>query len=120
MLPLQAGLLALIWVALPWLLRRWLARLAAQWRGWPRTRVVGLSLSLFLGSLVVLVGGMWLVAQGGGLTANGFSPWAWAVVGVVGAFFVMMQTLAAMSLVMLAAPETSPTRPSSDSGEVNR
>jgi len=86
----------------------------------PRSRVVGLSVGLFLGSLAVLVGGMWLVAQGGGLTAAGFLPWAWAVVGVIGAFFVMMQTLAAMSLVMLAAPETRSTRPSSDSGEVNR
>ncbi|MBX3097503.1 MAG: hypothetical protein KF812_11620, partial [Fimbriimonadaceae bacterium] len=104
----------------PFLLRRRVRGLAERLKGRPRSTTVVLSVAGFFGSLAVLVGGLWTVQLANGLEPSGLKPWAWAVVGVIGLVFVMMQTLAAMALVMLAVPETVNPRSSSDSREAKK
>lgn len=67
----------------------------------PRRRgLVGAS--LFVVGGMVLIGGLGIVLQQGGFTANGMTPLAWVVVGLLGLGFVHAQTLATAALVSLA------------------
>lgn len=72
----------------------------------------------FLISLALLVGGIWLVAEAGGMKEGILVWWAWLSVTVVGLLFVGGQVLSAAALISLVfRGETEPPADASNPSE---
>jgi len=107
MLWLQGLACFLVWIALGAALARhraWVARVA-RWPLGARRVIAPVALLISVAVLgLALVG----IEAGGGLTDRGLAPWAWAAVTLVGAVFVVLQVLAAVSMFAgLGRPETA-------------
>ncbi len=101
MLWVQASVSFLFWLLPGLLLWKRSARLKKWFAELPRgTRVFLGSAGLLLG-MFILVAGLFLVAENGGIQDGGLVPWAWLAVTVLGMAFVTIQALGAAAMLTL-------------------
>ena len=118
--PAQLAVSAIVWAATIALLLRRREALLARMGGLSRGRRAGVALGLLAASVVALLLGMGALALGG-LTPRGLSWWGWPLITLVGAAFVVLQTVALVPLGLNAAePVTREGDGSSDSMDADR
>ncbi len=84
--------------------------LRAKLRGTPRKQRVLYGSVGMIGSLVVLLGGLVLIGNFGGLNKDGLTLWAWPLAAMLGLLFVHMQVLGAASMITLVQDEETARR----------
>lgn len=98
------GLLCLVlWVAYGWIMRSSSEKLRRKMASMPRSRKVFLGSGGLLLGLILLMGGMILLASFGGADVGGIKLWAWPVILLLGLAFVHTQVIGAAALMTLAA-----------------
>ncbi len=120
MLWLQAGVSFLVWMAYGLWLRRRSDALRAKMRGHSRLRKALLGSLGLLAGVVLLAGGLMVVAALGGVRGGSLTAWAWPVVTLVGLGFIHLQVLGAAALVTLALEGETGRKADSSITEENR
>ena len=114
MIWIQGGLSFLAWIAAGYTLNRRGELLQARAVQLSRAHRAILGGALFVVPALVLIGGLALLLQSGGFTANGLTVPAWLVVTLLGLTFVCCQMLGmAMLLTLMRENVTESRRPSS-------
>lgn len=113
------GVLCLIlWVGYGWTLRRSGDKLFHRLKGMSRGKKVFLGSGGMILGLLLLVGGMALLASLGGADSSGLKWWAWPFVLLLGGGFVHAQVLGAAALTTLMMEPQESERPQAASGQM--
>lgn len=117
----QGGICFLAWLAYGVAMRRRSERLRTSLRTLSRPRMVLLSSACFVGSIVGLLAGLYLLSSWGGIEQGILVWWAWVAVAAIGIGFVHLQVLGAAALVtMVQQDETDKARIASERQELQR
>lgn len=98
-----------LWIAYGLQLRRGGERLRAKLRAMSRGRRVAWGVLGFLGSALMLLGGLFAIQAAGGLQNGLLTGWAWALVAMLGCAFVHLQVVAAGAMISLVEQSEPPT-----------
>jgi hypothetical protein len=102
MLWIQGGVCLIAWIALAW---RFRDRFFQPATDFSRARVVGKATLWLLGSIVVLLAGMFLLSVSKGLQKDSMTLLGFVIVFLMGSGFIVMQLLAATTMISLIQSE---------------
>ncbi len=105
----------IIWIGYGWKMRNSSDQLMGRLMGMPRSRRVFLGSGGLILGLILLLGGMVLLAMAGGADEQGIKLWAWPLILVLGLAFVHLQVLGAASMMTLALGRKEPLPEMNDS-----